>query len=686
MIKQFFKILFFLAILTNNLHAETGYEMWLRYQPIQNKMLKNEYSTYCKTIFVPGESEICSSIKKELAVGIEGMLGIKPNFSNVESNGILIKLVEELPLNEGGYSIKSTKDQIVISGNSDAGLLYGTFHLLRMMQMNLPVSNLDTIEKPEIKLRLLNHWDNPGKIPEGRYSVERGYAGESIFKWDELPKTNQRYTDYARYLASVGINGTVINNVNTAKKGLEGWKLLTPEYLPKIKTLADVFRKHGIQLYISVNFFSPVKISGLTDADPMNPEVQQWWKHKVQEIYSEIPDFGGFLVKADSEGEPGPIKYGRTHADGANLLANALNPYGGVVFWRAFVYSGEGELNPDRACQSYEMFKSLDGKFAENAIVQIKNGPIDFQVREPVSPLFGAMPRTGQMMEFQITQEYTGHSRHVCFFVPQWKEIFDFDTFSKGECSEVSKVINGSLYAYKYSGVAGVSNFGDDENWTGHIFAQANSYGFGRLSWNPNLTAEEIANEWILLTFGNNKKVNSIVRNILLTSWETYENYTSPLGVGLMCSGSLGDEGHFYPAPASRTKYHKADKHGVGYDRSELSGSGFTFQYNQPNRAAYENPDTCPDELLLFMHHVPYTHKLKSGKTVIQHIYDSHNQGVAAVANYISEWEKLNGLIDDERYGHVYKKLNGQLGFAEEWRDSINQYFYQLSGIKDKNK
>lgn len=697
--KRIVFIIAFLIIYVDFSSAEPGYNMWLRYQSVQNEILKKEYSNFSKNISITGEDEILSSIKNELKAGIKNMLSIVPYFSNNNSNRLIIGKVKDLPksiqistnfnlknLNESGYLIKTSKNKIVISAKTDAGLLYGTFHFLRLMQMNQPISNLDIVENPKVKLRLLNHWDNPGKIPAGRYSIERGYAGESIFKWDELPETNQRYTDYARFLASVGINGTVINNVNTAKKGLEGWKLLSPEYLPKLKTLADVFRKYGIQLYLSVNFFSPVKISGLTDADPLNPEVQLWWKNKVAEIYKEIPDFGGFLVKADSEGEPGPIKYGRTHADGANLLANVLKPFGGVVFWRAFVYSQNGELNKDRACQAYEMFKPLDGKFAENAILQIKNGPIDFQVREPVSPLFGAMPKTGQMIEMQITQEYTGHDKHVCFLVPQWKEILDFDTHAKGIGSTIAKVVEGDLFGNKYSGIAGVSNFGDDENWTGNILAQANSYGFGRLAWNPELTSKEIANEWISQTFGNNKKVKSVINNILLTSWKTYENYTSPLGVGLMCSGGLGDEGHFYPAPEERTKYHKADKKGVGYDRTKSTGSGYTNQYHPPVFSEYENVETCPDELLLFMHHVPYSHKLQSGKTVIQHIYDSHNNGVEQVKNYIQEWKELKNLINEDRFNQILYTLTGQMGYAEEWRDSINNYFQNLSGIKDVTK
>ncbi|MGV8095245.1 MAG: alpha-glucuronidase [Mangrovibacterium sp.] len=549
--------------------------------------------------------------------------------------------------------------------------------------MNEPISNLNLFENPTIKLRLLNHWDNPGKIPAGRFSVERGYAGESIFKWEELPEINTRYTDYARMLASVGINGTVVNNVNTAGKGLEGWKLLTREYLPKLKALAAVFRGYGIKLYISVNFFSPVLIAGIQNADPLNPEVQEWWKNKVAEIYSEIPDFGGFLIKADSEGQPGPITYGRDHAEGANLLANALRPYGGLLIWRAFVYGKDLKLNPDRAFQAYEIFKPLDGQFVSNALVQIKNGPIDFQVREPVSPLFGAMPKSNQILELQITQEYTGQDRHVCYLVPQWKEVFQFDTYAKGPNSTITKIIDGSLFDYQYSGVAGVANMGSDLNWTGHHLAQANFYGYGRLAWDPDLSSEQITREWIIQTFNQNKRVVSVISDLLLGSWRTYEDYTSLLGVGVICGGGRGSDGHFYPAPAARVAYHRANSQGVGYDRTMATGSGYTSQYFEPNCSRYESLLACPDELLLFFHHVPYTHILQSGKTVIQHIYDSHNEGVKQVKNYQEQWESLKGLIDDERFEQVLNKLKQQVVFAEEWRDSINTYFYKLSGIED---
>jgi alpha-glucuronidase len=691
-------MLFSFACITNS-SAESGYEAWLRYVPVTDPDQLEEYRALSGSIYVCGNSEIIISALDELKYGVKSMTGTEPVV--VEKRGpatIIIGKVGDMPrsisgvskhqsgkLAPEGYLIKSKGKRIIICAKDDEGLLYGTFHLLRLMQMRESLRGLDITENPRTGFRLLNHWDNPGNLPAGRPSIERGYAGESIFRWNELPQIHRRYTDYARMLASIGINGTVINNVNTAKNGLEGWKLLTPEYLPKLKALASEFRKYGIRLYISVNFFSPVMISGLADADPANSRVRKWWSDKVAEIYSEIPDFGGFLVKADSEGEPGPMKYGRTHAEGANLIASALEPFGGVLIWRAFVYGHEG-LSSDRASQAFQVFKPLDGDFTANAIVQIKNGPIDFQVREPVSPLFGAMPLTNQIIELQITQEYTGHVKHVCYLVPQWKEILDFDTHSAGPGSTVASIVagtvRGTLSGLRYSGIAGVSNIGDEANWTGHLLAQANFYGFGRLAWNPALETEKITGEWISLTFGNNEKVSSVVKEILLTSLQTYEDYTSPLGVGLMCNGGgTGHDGHFTPAPSSRVNYHRADKTGVGYDRTMATGSGFTGQYFEPARSMYESPESCPDELLLFFHHVPYTHILKSGKTVIQHIYDTHNEGVEKVKRYCDKWETLNGLMDAEPYLHVLNRLQAQIGYAEVWRDSVNSYFHNLSGM-----
>jgi alpha-glucuronidase len=689
-----FSLILIMLTCSLTVSAETGYLAWLRYKPVENTELASDYRRFCSNIYIYGKSEILNSSVNELTIGISDMLGIKPLISEkIIEPGIILSTVDKVPgriykftsdqkkaLSNDGFIILNTGNYLIITAKNDAGILYGTFHLLRLMQLNQSLADLVITDNPRIKLRLLNHWDNPGKLPLGVPSVERGYAGESIFKWEQLPEIDDRYEDYSRILSSVGINGTVVNNVNTSKNRLEGWKLLTPEYLPKLKSLASVFRKYGIKLYISVSFFSPVLIAELQSADPLNEDVQRWWKNKVSEIFSEIPDFGGFLVKADSEGEPGPMKYGRNHADGANLLANALKPFGGILFWRAFVYAKDKNLSPDRAFQAYQVFKPLDGSFADNALVQIKNGPIDFQVREPVSPLFGAMPQTNQMLELQITQEYTGHAKHVCYLVSQWKEILSFDTYASGTNSTVASIVDGSLFKYKLSGIAGVSNIGSDLNWTGHPLAQANLYGFGRLAWDHTLTTAQITSEWIGQTFGNEQKVISVIGDILMTSWKTYEDYTSPLGTGLMCNGgSTGDEGHFTPAPSKRTDYHMADHQGAGYDRTLTTGSGFTGQYYKPVSEMYDDPAKCPEEYLLFFHHLPYNYVLKSGKTILSHIYDTHNDGVEQVNRYLKEWESLEGLVDNDLYKDVYVRLRQQVNYAAEWRDSINLYFKKLS-------
>lgn len=681
-------LILLIIMISPELSAQNYDDLWLRYEARVDRQI--DYDEYFETVAVLGESPILVSVQEELQRAVEGIYHGAVHFSKkIPDKGLVIASYNELPrrirgvidirfLNREGYVIKKMGDRVLITAKEEIGLLYGTFHWLRLVSSKSVPETIDIVENPKIKIRFLNHWDNPGKVPPGQEPVERGYAGGSIFEWNQLPEIQQRYIDYARLLASVGINGTVVNNVNTAKHGLEGWKLLTPEYLPKLKSLAEIFRRYGIKLYISVNYFSPIIIDDLPDADPLNPQVQKWWKDKVAEIYAEIPDFGGFLVKADSEGEPGPMKYGRNHAQGADVLANALEPFGGIVMWRAFVYSGKNqELSEDRAFQAYQIFKPLDGAFPDNSLVQIKNGPIDFQVREPVSPLFGAMPGTNQLLELQITQEYTGWDKHVCYLLPQWKEILEFDTYSRGPGSTVASVVDGSLYGYEYSGVAGVSNVGDDYNWTGHYLAQANFYAFGRLVWNPDLSSQDITREWIRLTFGDDPIIEEVVSEILLTSWRTYENYTSPLGVGLMT-----DLQHFYPDPERRVNFHRANRYGVGYDRTMATGSGYTEQYADPVRSMYENIHTCPEEHLLFFHHVPYDHQLQSGKTVIQHIYDTHNEGVEKVKEYVRLWQSLEGRVDQRRFDHILERLIGQVDYARQWRDTINNYFEDLSGIK----
>lgn len=574
---------------------------------------------------------------------------------------------------------ESGKDVILIIGKDNNGILYGVFHFIRSICCDKTMKEILTVDFPRNPLRIINHWDNVnGKI-------ERGYAGNSIFyRNNQIVKDTGRIKDYARFLASIGISGIVINNVNVHKYET---RFITEEYLPDIAVLADIFRAYGVKTYLSINFAAPIEIDGLPTADPLEPQVKEWWKKTVDTIYSYIPDFGGFLVKADSEFRPGPYTYGRNHAEGANMLAEALGPHGGIVIWRCFVYNcmvNWRDRSKDRAKAAYDNFKPLDGKFMDNVILQVKNGPMDFQIREPVSPLLGAMEKTNMMVEFQITQEYTGQQKHLCYLIPMWKETLDFDTFAKGKGSLVSRIVDGSLFNMKYSGIAAVSNVGDSECWTGHPLAQANLYGFGRLTWNPELTSKEIAEEWVRLTFGCDDKVIETITSMLLESREIYENYTSPMGIGWMVN-----PGHHYGPNVDGYEYshwgtyHYADFKGIGVDRTAATGTGFTEQYREPVAKMYENIESCPEKLLLFFHHVPYTYKLKSGKTVIQHIYDTHFEGVEQVKTLIEKWSSLKGKIDDETYNLVLKKLKIQLKDAEEWRDVVNTYFYRKTGIKD---
>ncbi|MGI5473046.1 alpha-glucuronidase family glycosyl hydrolase [Streptomyces sp. CA-132043] len=559
----------------------------------------------------------------------------------------------------------------MVAAHADRGVLYGAFHLLRLVQTRRPLEHIDLTERPAAPLRVADHWDNI----DG--SIERGYAGLSFFDWERLPQLDSRYTDYARVLASLGINGAVINNVNTPAD------YLAEPFLTKLAALAGVLRRYGVTLYVTANFAAPIDLGGLETADPFDPGVRSWWQHKAKEIYGKIEDFGGFLVKANSEGRPGPLDYGRTHADGANLLAGALAPHGGIVMWRSFVHDGDEKW--DR--QAYQDFTPLDGKFADNAIVQIKNGPIDFQVREPAHPLFGSLPRTNSMIELQVTQEYTGHSTHLCYLVPQWKEVLDFDTRKGGEGSTVARVVTGRVHSYTHFGFAGVMNFGDARNWTGSHLAAANTHGYGRLAWNPELSAEDLADEWTRMTFGNDPHVITTVSALLLGSWHTYEDYTSPLGTGYITHPPDGSvTGHFDPSPTTTTQFHKSNREGIGYDRTAATGNGYTELYAPAIRDTYESLENCPEELLLFLHHVPYTHRLDNGTTVIQHIYDTHFDGAARVAGMRKDWEGLRRRIDHQRFTEVHRQFDRQLTEATKWRDTLVAYWFELSRIRDERR
>ena len=678
--------------------TEVGYDAWLRYRRIEPGERRTELDQ-CDGIVIDGTDEPAAhTAAQELSRGLSQMLGRE--ISIMESAGdrpcfvlgllghspILDEVFSEgkasLQLGAEGYALRYKPDsaRFAIGAENASGLLYGVFDLLRRLGTGQSLQGLNISERPVNVLRMVNQWDNM----DG--SIERGYAGASIFYENHRFTQNlERITDYARLLASTGINAISINNVNVHRVETG---LITKEFLPDVAKVAEIFRSYGIKLFLSINYAAPLEIGGLSTADPLVPEVAAWWRERADEIYQAIPDFGGFLVKADSENRPGPFTYGRDHADGANMLAEALEPYGGLVIWRCFVYNCKQDWRDrktDRARAAYDHFVPLDGRFKENVILQVKNGPIDFQVREPVSPLLGAMPATNQMIEFQITQEYTGQQRHVCYLVPQWKEVLDFDTHLKGEGSTIKRIVDGTLHGSRYSGFAAVSNIGNDANWTGHLLAQANFYGYGRLAWNPDLSAEAIAEEWIKLVFGSDERVNQVILRILMDSWSIYESYTAPLGIGFMVNPNhhYGPNVDGYEYSMWGT-YHFADCHGIGVDRTKATGTGYTSQYAEPNQSLYEKLETCPDELLLFFHHVPYTHVLQSGKTVIQHIYDTHFEGVERAEELVELWAGLSGLMEDSLHQQVAERLAEQAEHAKEWRDQINTYFYRKSGINDQ--
>ncbi len=570
---------------------------------------------------------------------------------------IVLRITEDESLGSDGYIITPGCREINIAAAGDAGLLYGSYHLLRVQAMGKELVE-EVRETPVYDLRILNHWDNLNG------TVERGYAGGSLWKWNELPEViSPRYEEYARANASIGINGAVINNVNASPA------ILSHDYLEKVAALADIFRPYGIKVYLSVNFASPMRLGGLATADPADDAVARWWRAKCGEIYRLIPDFGGFLVKANSEGQPGPCDYGRTHAEGANMLARALKPHGGVVMWRAFVYS---PVDDDRAKQAYMEFEPLDGQFDDNVIIQIKNGPVDFQPREPFSPLFGAMPLTSRMAEFQITQEYLGQSNHLAFLADTWEEFF-------------SHVDPSSLKA-----LAGVANIGDDRNWTGNPLAQANWYAFGRLAWNPRLTASEIALEWMPMSLYDPLKtpvdVTDRLLEMILGSREAVVDYMMPLGLH-----HLFAFGHHYgPEPWCQrdgarpdwlpSYYHRADSAGIGFDRSS-TGSNAVAQYPEPYSGLYGNPVTCPDNLLLWFHHLPWTHRMKSGDTLWNELCRYYQRGCDAVTRMQQTWSDVAPWIYPGRYRDVETRLATQARDAVWWKDACLLYFGEFSGL-----
>ena len=577
-----------------------------------------------------------------------------------------------LDLHEDGFMIKDTPQGRQILAKTDVGAMYGKYALQRMERTGQASGVLDVREEPSYDRRILNHWDNLDN------TVERGYAGWSIWHWGE-PVPVRLIEEYSRLNASIGINGSVLNNVNASPE------ILRRDYLERVAQIADIMRPYGIHVYLSVNFSSPAALGGLPTSDPFNTEVQQWWKEKVSEIYSLIPDFGGFLVKANSEGLPGPQDFGRTHADGANMLADALAPYDGIVMWRAFVYSPKSS---DRANQAVEEFEPLDGQFRDNVIIQIKNGPVDFQPREPFSPLFGRMSKTALMPELQITQEYLGFSNHLVYLVPLFKECLDSETYCSGEGSTVAAITTGSVYpdAYRTTAIAGVANIGRDANWCGHEFAQSSWYGFGRMAWDTGLSAEDIALEWLQQTFTSETEFTEPVLDMMMSSREAAVDYMMPLGFHHIFAW-----GHHYgPEPWCEIEgarpdwlpkyYHKADTLGVGFDRTR-GGSGNVDQYHDPLASIYNSIATCPEDLLLWFHHVRWTHTMSSGRTLWDEICFRYDRGVKTARSYLSVWDEMKPYVDAERWEAVRTKLEIQESDARWWRDACVQYFGEFSGM-----
>ncbi|HEX6636610.1 MAG TPA: alpha-glucuronidase family glycosyl hydrolase, partial [Steroidobacteraceae bacterium] len=664
--------------------AEDGYDLWLRFAAPAGDVAPGA------EIAAPDEevTPILATARAELARGLAGLFGAHTPRSEAlprdaamllgtARSATIAKLGLPLDtLGAEGYVIRSLqlggRPTTVIAGKTDAGALYGVFHFLRLIQTAQSLGELDVASQPKTRVRLLNHWDNLDQ------HVERGYAGQSIWNWHKLPGwLDPRYTDYARACASIGINGTVLTNVNANATSL------TPAYIEKVKALSSVMRPYGIRVYLTARFSAPIELGGLKTADPLDPAVRAWWKAKADEIYAAIPDFGGFLVKANSEGQPGPQDYKRTHADGANMLAEAVAPHGGIVMWRAFVYSNETPT--DRAKQAYDEFVPLDGKFASNVLVQVKNGAIDFQPREPFHPLFGAMPKTPLMMEFQITKEYLGFSTHLAYLGPLFEEALDADTRVKGKGSTVAKVIDGELHGYQYTGMAGVANIGSDRNWSGSIFDQANWYVFGRLAWNPELSARDIAEEWVRMTFSNDPAFVQPVVDMMMGSRDAVVDYMTPLGLAHL----MGTGHHYGPAPWvddlgradwNPTYYHRADANGIGFDRGP-KGSNAIEQYAPDVRKIFGDVKKTPESMLLWFHHLPWTHRMASGRTLWDELVVHYQRGVDRVAKMQATWEAQKPFVDAQRFAEVKAYLAIQRDEAQWWRDACIAYFQSINKL-----
>jgi len=670
--------------------AEDGYDLWLRYQRVEDAARLRRYQdVLVRQLVVGGQSPTMRLVADELIRGFKGLIGISlPVAADVTSGGAIVAgtpanspFIARLALDSDltgvgseGYLIRSLQDRrgpvTVIAGNTDVGVLHGAFHFLRLMQTNAAIEGLAIAEHPRIRHRVLDHWDNL----DG--SVERGYAGRSLWDWFTLPDyTSPRYADYARANASLGINGTVLTNVNANATSL------TRDYLVKAAALAEVFRPFGIRVYLTARFSAPIEIGGLKTADPLSPEVRKWWAAKADEIYKLIPDFGGFLVKANSEGQPGPQDYKRTHADGANMLADAVAPHGGIVMWRAFVYSETDK--DDRHKQAYTEFQPLDGQFRPNVLLQVKNGAIDFQPREPFHPLFGAMPRTPLMLELQITKEYLGFATHLVYLAPLFEEVLRADTYAKGEGTLVRDVIDGSLHGYQQTGIAGVANTGTDRNWCGSVFACANWHAFGRLAWNPSLSSADLADEWLRMTFTNDPGFVEPVKQMMLSSRQAAVDYMTPLGLHHQMA-----RGHHYgPGPwvsggprADWTSvyYNRADAEGLGFDRT-ATGSNAVSQYAPPVRDRFASLERVTDDYLLWFHHVGWTYRMSSGQTLWNELTARYCRGVESVRTMERTWGGLQRFVDPERFEETRAFLGIQEHEARWWRDASVLYFQTFS-------
>lgn len=675
-----------LLLCVQHMYAESGYDLWLRYPKMKDNQCLQSYRQTLTQLHFPTPSATLKEAKNELQQGIGGLLDTRlPDVANTASGTLVVGTptssslvggLKELSsvlndLGSEGFLIRSVqingKPCTVIAGRTDIGVMYGVFHFLRLIQTQSKITGLNITQVPALQHRMLNHWDNLNG------TIERGYAGYTLWDWQRLPGyIDPRYRDYARANASIGINGTVLNNVNANARSL------TTEYLIKAAALADAFRPYGIRVYLTARFSAPKELNALPTADPLDPAVRQWWKEKVKEIYKYIPDFGGFLVKANSEGQPGPQDYKRTHADGANVMAEALEPHGGIVMWRAFVY--ENSRNVDRAGNGYKEFKPLDGQFRKNVLVQPKNGAIDFQPREPFHPLFGAMPRTPLMLEFQITQEYLGYATNLAYLGPLFEECLDADTYTKGKGTTVAHVLANYNRSHALSGIAGVANIGTDINWCGHLFGQSNWYAFGRMAWNPKLSSEEVADEWLRMTFNNTPAFVDPVKQMMLQSRETIVNYRNPLGLNHIMNFAT----HYGPGPWYKDNhwdakdYHKADLEGIGVDRTSM-GSSVVNQYAPPVAEMFANLKTCPQKDLLWFHHLPWDYQMPSGKILWDELVAHYYQGVEEVRAMRRLWDSMEDKIDAQRFDHVRQLLKVQEEEATWWRDGCVLYFQTFS-------